>query len=161
VKKKVLPRLSFPEYDFKIQSASQNGQSLKIFDIIRRKYVSLTPEEWVRQHLLHFLVNERKFPQSLLSVEKKVLVNRLERRTDIVVFSNTLKPIVLIECKAPTVKLSQLTFDQAARYNMTLGVMYFIVSNGFDTHCCMLNHQMQSYNFLKEIPLYEQLKPYY
>ena len=82
------PKLLFPEYDFQIQSAHSPEQSLKIFDIVRKKYVSLTPEEWVRQHLLHFMIKERKFPQSLLSVEKKVLVNRLTRRTDVVAYTS-------------------------------------------------------------------------
>ncbi|MBP6532692.1 MAG: type I restriction enzyme HsdR N-terminal domain-containing protein, partial [Bacteroidia bacterium] len=88
-----LPRLNFPDYEFKLQRSSDERQSLKIFDIIRKKYVSLTPEEWVRQHLLHFLVNERKFPQSLVSVEKKLLINNLEKRTDVVIYSSSLKPI--------------------------------------------------------------------
>ena len=151
-----LPRLAFPDYQFKLLG-EETGQSLKIFDMIRKKYVALTPEEWVRQHLLHFLVNERKFPQSLLSVEKKVLVNRLYRRTDIVVYTNTLQPVMIAECKSPSVKISQSAFDQAARYNMTLGVKYFLLSNGMNTYCCRVNHEEQSYVFLEEIPLYQQV----
>ena len=153
-----LPKLYFPEYEFKVQSDTQSGQSLKIFDIIRRKYVSLTPEEWVRQHLLHFLVNERKFPQTLISVEKKVLVNRLFRRTDVVIYSSSLKPILIAECKAPSVVLSQKAFDQTARYNMTLGVMYFVITNGLETICCLIDHENQKYQFLKEIPFYKEIK---
>ncbi len=153
-----LPKLSFPAYDFKILSNNLPGQSLKIFDIIRKKYVTLTPEEWVRQHLLHFLVNERKFPQSLLSVEKKVLVNRLFRRTDIVVYSSSLKPLLIAECKAPTVSITQAAFDQAARYNMTLGVSFFLITNGLEIICCTIDHVNQSYQFLKEIPFYDEIK---
>jgi type I site-specific restriction endonuclease len=153
-----LPKLSFPVYEFKIQAAVSPGQSLKIFDIIRKKYVTLTPEEWVRQHLLHFLVNERKFPQSLLSVEKKVLVNRLGKRTDIVAYSSSLKPIMIAECKAPSVSLKQMAFDQAARYNMSFGVFYFIITNGLETHCCILDKDSQTYRFLTEIPSYEEIK---
>jgi hypothetical protein len=152
-----LPRLSFPDYSFKLQSVPGERQSLKIFDIIRKKYVVLTPEEWVRQHLLHFLVNERKFPQSLLSVEKKVLVNRLFRRTDIVVYSNLLQPVLIAECKAPSVILTQDAFDQAARYNLTLGVSYFLVSNGLQTHCCRIDRQNRSYVFLAEVPEFEKI----
>jgi hypothetical protein len=152
-----LPRLSFPEYQFKLRSDVEGGQSLKIFDSIRKKYVVLTPEEWVRQHLLQFLVNERKFPQSLLSVEKKVVVNRLYRRTDIVVYSNALEPVMIAECKAPSVKISQATFDQAARYNMTLGVKYFLLSNGLESFCCSIDHVSESYVFLPEIPFYENM----
>jgi hypothetical protein len=153
-----LPRLSFPEYSFKLRSDDDDGQSLRIFDSIRKKFVLLTPEEWVRQHLLQFLVNERKFPQSLLSVEKKVVVNRLTRRTDIVVYSNKLQPLMVAECKAPSVKVSQSAFDQAARYNMTLGVSYFLISNGIETYCCRINHSTKSYDFLKEVPMYQDLE---
>ena len=95
-----LPRLHFPEYSFKFRRSSDDAQSLQIFDIIRKKYVRLTPEEWVRQHLLHFLVKERKFPETLLSVEKKLLINQLEKRTDVVMYSNSLQPLLLAECKA-------------------------------------------------------------
>jgi hypothetical protein len=152
-----LPRLSFPDYQFKLRSDEEGGQSLKIFDTIRKKYVVLTPEEWVRQHLLQFLVNERKFPQSLLSVEKKVVVNKLYRRTDIVVYSNALEAIMIAECKAPGVKIGLATFDQAARYNMTLGVKYFLLSNGYETFCCRIDHENKSYIFLKEVPMYDDL----
>jgi hypothetical protein len=151
-----LPRLAFPEYQFRFLN-DEPGQSLKIFDTIRKKYVVLTPEEWVRQHLLQFLVNERKFPQSLLSVEKKVLVNRLFRRTDIVVYSKSLQPLLIAECKSPSVKLSQAAFDQAARYNMTLGVLYFVISNGMQTYCCRIDHANKEYVFLDEIPSYGEL----
>jgi hypothetical protein len=153
-----LPKLCFPAYEFKLQSDIENGQSLKIFDIIRRKYVSLTPEEWVRQHLIHFLVNERKFPHTLMSVEKKVLVNKLFRRTDVVIYSNSLKPLMIAECKAPSVKISQATFDQTARYNMTLGVEYFLLTNGVDIHFCSLDHEKKTYKFLREVPLYIDIR---
>jgi hypothetical protein len=153
-----LPRLNFPDYEFKLQRSSDERQSLKIFDIIRKKYVSLTPEEWVRQHLLHFLVNERKFPQSLVSVEKKLLINNLEKRTDVVIYSSSLKPILLAECKSPKVPLTQAVFDQAARYNMTLNVGYFLITNGLESFICRIDHQSQSYAFLKEIPTYEEMK---
>ncbi len=153
-----LPRLNFPDYEFKLQRSSDERQSLKIFDIIRKKYVSLTPEEWVRQHLLHFLVNERKFPQSLVSVEKKLLINNLEKRTDVVIYSSSLKPVLLAECKSPKVPLTQAVFDQAARYNMTLNVGYFLITNGLESFICRIDHANQSYSFLQEIPTYEEMK---
>jgi len=153
-----LPNLCFPEYEFKIHSDTQSGQSLKIFDIIRRKYVSLTPEEWVRQHLLHFLVKERKFPLSLIGVEKKVLVNNLFKRTDVVVYSSDLKPLMIAECKAPSVPLTQSVFDQTARYNMTLGVSSFLVTNGLQYQFCIIDHQNKSYKFLKEVPFYNEIE---
>lgn len=153
-----LPRLHFPEYSFKFRRSSDDAQSLQIFDIIRKKYVRLTPEEWVRQHLLHFLVKERKFPETLLSVEKKLLINQLEKRTDVVMYSNSLQPLLLAECKAPLVPISQAAFDQAARYNMTLNVGYFLITNGLETYICRIDHQSQSYIFLEEVPYYEEIK---
>jgi len=138
--------------------AKENGEGIKIFDIIRRKYVALTPEEWVRQHLLHFLVNERKFPQSLLGVEKKLLVNRLSKRTDLVVYSTTLQPILIAECKAPQVPLTQQVFDQAARYNSTLGVFHFIITNGLEIRSCEIDHQSKIYRFLPDVPFYDEIK---
>ncbi len=153
-----LPKLCFPEYEFKVHSLTQSGQSLKIFDIIRRKYVSLTPEEWVRQHLLHFLVKERKFPQTLISVEKKVLVNNLLKRTDVVVYSVDLKPLMIAECKAPSVTLSQSVFDQTARYNMTLGVNFFLVTNGLEYRFCLIDHEKKTYKFLEEVPFYNEIE---
>src|SRR6185436_19896122 len=125
---------------------------------VRKRFVALTPEEWVRQHLLHFLMNERKYPQSLISVEKKLLVNKLEKRTDVVLYSNSLKPLLIAECKAPSVKLNQLTFDQAARYNMTLGVSFLLITNGLETFVCRIDHSNKSYLFLNEIPHYDELK---
>ncbi len=153
-----LPKLIFPEYEFKILTSTLPEQSLKIFDIIRKKYVSLTPEEWVRQHLLHFMVKERKFPQSLLSVEKKVRVNNLNKRTDVVAYSPTLNPILIAECKAPSVALTQKAFDQTARYNLTLGVNFFLITNGLKILCSTIDHKNKSYIFLEEIPFYNEIK---
>ena len=103
-------------------------------------------------------MNERKFPQSLVSVEKKLLINNLEKRTDVVIYSSSLKPILLAECKSPKVPLTQAVFDQAARYNMTLNVGYFLITNGLESFICRIDHQSQSYAFLKEIPTYEEMK---
>ncbi|MBL0102973.1 MAG: type I restriction enzyme HsdR N-terminal domain-containing protein [Bacteroidetes bacterium] len=153
-----MPRLHFPEYRFKLQRPSDGGQSLKIFDIIRKKYVRLTPEEWVRQHLLHFLVKERNFPQSLISVEKKLLINNLEKRTDVVVYSTAMRPMILVECKAPTVTVTQAVFDQAARYNMSLKVDFFVITNGMETFVCKMDEEEQAYSFLREIPDYSAVK---
>ncbi|MCC7232410.1 MAG: type I restriction enzyme HsdR N-terminal domain-containing protein [Bacteroidia bacterium] len=152
-----LPRLHFPEYNFKLQRASSGQQSLKIFDIIRRKYVVLSPEEWVRQHLIHFLLNDRKFPKALTGVERKVMVNRMARRFDVLVYSRNLKPLLLAECKAPEVRVSQEVFDQAARYNLSLEARYFVLTNGFDTYCCTRDEENKAYRYLEEVPLYENL----
>lgn len=152
-----LPKLHFPEYKFTLRRDTSGGQSLKIFDTIRGKYVSLTPEEWVRQHIVQFLVHDRNVPKTLVGIEKRVVVNGLERRCDVIVYSKQHKPLMLIECKAPSVKVSQEVFDQAARYNMTLDVHYFVLSNGYETYCCQLDHAAQSYLFLEEVPFYEKL----
>ena len=149
------PKLCFPEYDFKIQSADSSEQSLKIFDIIRKKYVSLTPEEWVRQHLLHFMVKERKFPQTLLSVEKKVLVNRLFRRTDVVVYSSELKPILIAECKAPDINLDEQTLAQALRYNLVYNVSFLIITNGMQHFFFVGEANNKSWRQSEKFPDYE------
>lgn len=143
--------LNFPSYHFKITS-DKAGQSSKIFDIIRRKYVVLTPEEWVRQHLLSYLVFEKKVPKTLIAVEKSVKVNGLARRTDVLVYNKEMRKILLAECKAPSVKITQKVFDQAARYNLSLDVKYFILTNGLNTICCTMDHVNRRYNFLKDVP---------
>ena len=143
--------LNFPHYPIKV-TTDPAGQSSKIFDIIRRKYIMLTPEEWVRQHLLHYLVEEKKIPASLIGVEKGVKVHGLVRRTDVLVYNRDSKKSILAECKAPSVKIDQHVFDQAARYNLSLDVKYFVLTNGLETICCSMNHELMKYEFLKEIP---------
>jgi hypothetical protein len=153
----VLAKLNFPGYNFKIIIPDKDGQSSKVFDIVRRKYISLTPEEWVRQHLLHFLVFEKEVPKSLIGIEKKILVNNILKRTDLVVYSRNAKPLLIAECKASSVKISQDTFDQAARYNLSVNAKYFVLTNGLEIFCCTLDHPNKSYHFLPEVPSYELL----
>lgn len=150
-------RLNFPGYNFKIIIEDGDGQSSKVFDIVRRKYVALSPEEWVRQHLLHFLVFEKAVPKSLIGIEKKLLVNNLFKRTDLVVYDRNAKPLLVAECKAPGVKITQRTFDQAARYNLSLDAKFFVLTNGMNIYCCTIDHEAQSYHFLEEIPVYKVL----
>jgi hypothetical protein len=150
----LLPKLNFPDYKFKITAASVEGQSSKIFDIVRKKYVTLTPEEWVRQHLMQFLITEKKFPASLMAIESKLKVNQLLKRTDIVVYNNLLQPMLIAECKAPSVRITQKAFDQAARYNLTLDVKYFVLTNGLQIYSCKINHEEKRYDFLEEIAEY-------
>jgi hypothetical protein len=153
----LLAKLNFPGYNFKIIIHGNDGQSSKVFDIVRRKYVALNPEEWVRQHLLQFLVLDKGVPKSLIGIEKKVVVNNLNKRTDLVVYSRNAKPMLVAECKAPSVRISQDTFDQAARYNLSLDVKYFVLTNGLETFCCTMNHEQKTYHFLEEIPAFELL----
>jgi hypothetical protein len=153
----LLPKLNFPDYKFKITAATVDGQSSKIFDIVRKKYVSLTPEEWVRQNLIQYLINEKQFPASLIAVEAKLKVNELVKRTDLVVYNNMMRPILIGECKAPSVRITQKAFDQAARYNLSLKVKYFVLTNGLQIYACKLNSIEMKYDFLEEIEAYSSI----
>ena len=141
--------LNFPKYQFRIKS-SEN--SLYIFDVIRKKFVLLQPEEWVRQHVLHYLMDTKGYPQSLINVEKQLEVNNLRKRYDVVVFAPDGSIQILAECKAPGVKIDQLTFDQIARYNYKLRSNYLMVTNGIDHYYCKMDFENEKYRFLKEIP---------
>jgi type I site-specific restriction endonuclease len=144
-----LPQLNFPLYDFRFRDTNSRPE---IFDEVRKKWVTLTPEEWVRQHAVRWVIAEKKYPASLLAIEKSITVNGLTKRCDIVAFDRTGKPLLIIECKAHDVEISQPVFDQAARYNMTLNVNLFLLTNGLNHFCCVADHEKQSYLFLKELP---------
>ncbi len=144
--------LNFPAYQFKLKS-SENKQY--IFDVIRKKYIVLSPEEWVRQHALHFLIYDKKYPVSLITVEKQLLVNKLKKRTDILIYNSTGLPELVVECKAPKVKITQHTFDQIARYNFQLRANYLMVSNGMQHYFCKLDYDKECYVFLEDIPKYK------
>ena len=148
-----LPVLNFPAVDFRFQKNEKGN--LQLFDIIRKKFVEATPEEWVRQHIIHYLINHKEVPASMISVEKQLLLNNTKRRTDIVVFNSTLKPILIIECKAPEVEINQLTVNQALRYNLELNVASVFLSNGLN-HVFLKLGQNTS-EILKEIPNYKNL----
>ena len=148
-----LPVLNFPAVDFRFQKNEKGN--LQLFDIIRKKFVEATPEEWVRQHIIHYLINHKEVPASMISVEKQLLLNNTKRRTDIVVFNSTLKPILIIECKAPEVEINQLTVNQALRYNLELNVASVFLSNGLN-HVFLKLGQNTS-EILKEIPKYKNL----
>ena len=144
--------LNLPTYKFKIKS---NENKYSIFDIVRKKYVFLTPEEWVRQHFIHFLIEEKKYPISLIAVEKKVTINNLTKRTDILIFNAEGSPNIIVECKAPSIKLNQETFDQIARYNLKLNANYLIVTNGLEHFFCSMDKKNEQYLFLKDFPNYK------
>jgi hypothetical protein len=146
--------LQFPQYPFKLRGTAGSEE---IWDEVRRKWVVCTPEEWVRQHCVRYLIEELGYPPGLLSVEKGLKVNGLSRRTDVVVYSRKQEPLLIVECKAPEVALSQSTFDQVARYNLTLRVPYLLITNGVNHYCCKINLEEGSYSFLKEIPRYHEL----
>ncbi len=146
-----MQRLNFPTGDFRFKS-SENKTA--IFDRIRKKFVILTPEEWVRQHAVHYLQNVLGYPLSLINVEKTIRVNKMPRRFDIVVYSTLGTIDILVECKAPHVQITQATFDQAARYNMTAGARYLMVTNGLSHYCCAVDYGNARYDFMPELPAY-------
>ena len=147
-------KLNLQEYNFTIR---QIGNKKEIFDPVRGKYVSLTPEEWVRQNFIRFLIDEKGYPASLIAIEKGLTVNKKPRRFDAVAYDKTGMPLVLIEFKSVNIAISQKVFEQIAIYNQLLKVKYLIVSNGLKHYCCQIDFQKQSINFLKDIPDYTEL----
>lgn len=147
-----MQKLNFPSYSFRFKN-SENIVS--IFDEIRKKFIVLTPEEWVRQHVVRFLLEEKKYPKSLINVEKVLTVNGLRKRYDVVVFNSDGSIFILVECKAPEIKTAQATFDQIARYNMTLKAQYLMVTNGLNHYFCQMDFENEKYQFLRELPDYK------
>lgn len=146
--------LNLPSFDAKIRKTERG---FDIFDVLRRKYIHLTSEEWVRQHFVNYLITEKKYPSSLMANETAIKLNSLSRRCDTVVYNRQLEPVVIIEYKEPEISISQEVFDQIARYNIVLRVKYLIVSNGLNHYCCEMNYEEQSYKYLTEIPDYNSV----
>lgn len=146
--------LNLPPYEKKI---TKKDDKPFILDVIRRQYVALTPEEWVRQNFVHFLIEYKGYPQSLMANEVQLKLNGMSRRCDTVVYDRTLRPRVIVEYKAPSVSITQKVFEQICRYNMVLQVDYLIVSNGLAHYCCRIDYPTRSYTFLQEIPKYKDL----
>lgn len=147
-------KLNLPEVDLKIKSKENK---LFIFDPYRKKDIVLTPEEWVRQHFANYLTTVKKYPVSLTVLEKELILNKTKKRTDIVVYNSTGTPEIIVECKAPTIKISQNTFDQIARYNLQLKASYLIVTNGLEHYFCQMDYENKQYLFLKDVPNYREL----
>lgn len=146
--------LNLPEYEHRFQ---REGKKTKIFDHVRKKFLVLTPEEWVRQNFLYFLIRDRNYPASLISIEKGLKVNESFKRCDILIYNSFGKPVLLVECKSPTVKLTSETYHQAAMYNMTFKLPFLIVTNGVQHFCSQINFDTSTYSFLEDIPHYEQI----
>ncbi len=146
-----MQKLNLPEFNFKIKNSENK---MLIFDNLRKKYLVLTPEEWVRQHFVHYLISEKKYPISLIAIEKQLTLNTRKKRTDILVFNQIGTPELIVECKAPSVKITQDTFDQIARYNLKLNANYLIVTNGLTHFYCKMDFKNKTYIFLKDIPAY-------
>ena len=146
--------LNLPKYGIKI--ANENGHQT-IFDVLRRKYVALTPEEWVRQHFVHYLIDHKGYPQALMANEIQLAIGNKKLRCDSVLYDRSLKPRMIIEYKAPTVNITQKVFDQITVYNMLLHVDYLVVSNGIKHYCCQMDYENQKYLFLEDIPDYQEI----
>lgn len=145
--------LNFPGYEFRFKN-SENA--LHIFDPIRKKFVVLQPEEWVRQHVLQFLLQDKGYPKSHISIEKLIRVNEMSRRYDLVVFRPDGAIAILVECKAPDQAITQATFDQIARYNLQMQADYLMVTNGLDHYFCRMDFDARRYEFLRELPPYRR-----
>lgn len=150
-----MQKLNLPEYSFRIV---EEGGKTKIFDRFRKKMVVLTPEEWVRQNFVMFLTTEKHYPESLISVEAALKVVSRSKRTDVVVYNRNLLPLLIVECKAPHIKINTAVFDQIVRYNISLHVHFLVVTNGMEHYCCKLDYQNNTYSFLSDIPAFKDLE---
>lgn len=144
-----MQKLNFPNYSFRFKNSENK---IAAFDEIRKKFVILTPEEWVRFHTVQFLIHEKDFPKSLINVERQLKLGKLIKRYDVVVYNSNGGIHLIVECKAPSIEITQATFDQIARYNMSLKAEYLMVTNGLDHFFCQLDYVQEKYRFLKELP---------
>ncbi|WKW45668.1 type I restriction enzyme HsdR N-terminal domain-containing protein [Myroides sp. JBRI-B21084] len=141
--------LNFPRFEFRFKI---NENKRFIFDEIRKKYVLLTPEEWVRQHVIRFLIHIKGYPKSYINVEKIVKINNMNKRYDIVVFNEKGNIFLLVECKEPGVTINQSVFDQIARYNLSLNAQFLMITNGLNHYYCKLDYEQKKYQFLTDLP---------
>ncbi len=143
--------LDFTPYQSDLRLKKENGKTL-IFDPIRKKHLVLAPEELVRQLFLQYLIQDRSYSASRIRTEKGIRVHELYKRCDILIYDKTPSPFLLVECKAPAVKITQAAFEQIARYNLPLQVKYLVVTNGIQTYCCVMDYEQEKFRFLPEIP---------
>ena len=144
--------LNLPSYDVKLRGTREKPE---IFDFLRKRYVALTPEEWVRQHFTHWLVEHKGYPQALLGNEIELRVGEKRLRCDSILYDKTMQPRMIIEYKAPSVAITQKVFQQISTYNLLLHVDYLVVSNGLQHYCCRMDYERRQYDFLPEIPDYQ------
>ena len=147
-------QLNLPTYECRLRE--QNGRQ-QIFDVLRRRYVALTPEEWVRQHFVHYLIEHKGYPKGLLANEVDLRVGEKHLRCDTVLYDKALHPKIIVEYKAPDIAITQKVFNQITVYNMLLHVDYLIVSNGMLHYCCQMDYEQNRYKFLSDIPSYDNL----
>ena len=147
----MLQQLNFPKFSFRFKNSENK---ISIFDVIRKRFVILQPEEWVRQHCIHYLIENKGFPKSLINVEKEIDINTIKKRYDIVVFNPDGSIHLIVECKAHHININQSTFDQIAQYNLKVKSDYLMVTNGLNHYYCQINFKEKKYQFLKDIPEY-------
>lgn len=150
-----IAELNLPAYDVKLRQTADGKP--QIWDVLRQQFVALTPEEWVRQHFVHYLTDCLGYPAALMTNEVSIGLNGMSRRCDTVLYSQTLSPRMILEYKRPTVNITQKVFDQICRYNLVMRVDYLIVSNGINHYCCFMNYENMTYRFLEKIPSYSEL----
>lgn len=149
-----MKQLQFPNYSFRFKNSENK---VAIFDEIRKKFIINTPEEWVRQHVIQFLLKDKNYPKSHINVEKLLKINDLNKRYDVVVYNPNGSILILIECKAPEIKISQSTFDQIAKYNMTLKAQYLMITNGLNHYFYKMNYTSEKFDFQDDLPEYQTL----
>jgi hypothetical protein len=147
-----MQKLNFPDYQYRFKNKENK---LAIFDEIRKKFILVTPEEWVRQNCVHYLMSELNYPKSHINVEKLVKINGINKRYDIVIFNIKGEIEVLVECKATSVAINQATFDQIAQYNLKLKANFLMVTNGLNHYFCQMDFENEKYTFLKTLPKFE------
>lgn len=147
----MLQELNFPKFSFRFKNKENK---ISIFDVIRKRFVILQPEEWVRQHCIHYLIDYKGYPKSLINIEKELIINSLRKRYDIVVFNSDGSIHLMVECKAPSININQNVFDQIALYNLSLNATYLMISNGINHYYCQMDFKNEKYHFLKDIPEY-------
>ncbi len=150
----MFPKLSLPEYHYKVREA--NGKYY-IFDPLRKKYVTLTPEEWVRQHFVNYLIADKNYPKGLFRIEKMLQYHKLSKRADIIVCGRNAEPILLVECKAANQQLNQEVFNQAATYNKKIKAVTSVITNGLRHFCYQTDFSTQKISFIQNIPSFEEL----
>lgn len=146
--------LKLPAYSYRIKETAKGSL---IYDPFRRKYVALTPEEWVRQHFLNYLSEVLKYPRGLIQVEAGFRLNSMPRRADILVHDRAGQPVLIVECKAPVVKINQAVFDQIINYNFSYGVKYLVVTNGITHFSGRINKELHTFALMDHVPDYETI----
>lgn len=146
--------LNLPPFDIRLREV---GGRRQVLDVLRRRYVALTPEEWVRQHFVHFLIGQKGYPKGLLANEVELRVGEKRLRCDTLLYNRAMQPQMIVEYKAPDIGITQRVFDQISAYNLLLHVDYLVVSNGCQHYCCRMDYERHGYTFLDEIPDYAEI----